>query len=120
MNPLRMGLLVVVICLSAFLVLLIFVPVVPSPGGAYNACDMHGCVAATQYESLSYEYGGTGALFRTGLNWYSVQPVICMCPLEIPGQPAPCCALPLEGAFWLSAGSLFVADIAAVVVLARR
>jgi hypothetical protein len=119
MNLFRLPLLTA-ICLTTTLVLLIFVPVVPSPGGTYNACDRHGCVAVTQYESLSYEYGGIGALFRTVLNWYSVQPVICMCPFEIPGQPALCCALPLEGAFWLLVGGLFVADIAAVVVLARR
>lgn len=104
---------------SAVLLVLLFVPLVATPEGSFNVCGPSPsyCGKVVQYESLSYELGGTGALFQTGTNWYSFQSWMCSCPAETPGQSVPCCVPPLANVIWPAVGSLVLLDIVSLALL---
>lgn len=99
--PARTALLSTSAILAATLVLFIFVPLVTTPGGTFSVCGpSQYCGKVTQYESLSYELGGWGAVLQTGVNQYNVYGWVCMCPAEYPGQSFHCCVPPFAWLIW--------------------
>lgn len=106
--------------LTVLLVFAIFVPVVPSQGGgSMTECSPHGCITdIAQYESVSYAYGGWGAIFQTGVNWYFANGWVCSCPAETAGHVVQCCVPPFAGVVWPAMGLLALADLVSLAVIA--
>lgn len=94
---------------------ILFVPVVRPPGDTISmSCHGSRCVQFVQYESISYAYGGSGAIFLTGVNQYSLTSWVCMCPAD---SSAPCCAPPYTSITWPALGLLFVAVLISLAVV---
>jgi hypothetical protein len=109
------------IVLAIALVFILFIPIVPQPGGRFEVCSSTGCISDVQYDSISYAYGGWGGYFQTGVNWYTVQSWVCFCPLETPGHIIPCCVPPFGAVIWPIVGLLLSGDVVSVgvVILGR-
>ena len=103
--------------LTLLLAFILFVPVVLAPGdGTMTECNPQTCVVGIQqYESVSYAYGGWGAVFQTGVNWYRVDGWVCMCPAEVSGHIVPCCVPPYGWLIWSVVWLLAGADLVGVV-----
>jgi carbohydrate-selective porin OprB len=104
------------VSLTFLLVFIIFIPVVQTLGGTYTSSSPTGSVVATQYASISYAYGGWGAIFQTGVNWYNVNGWMCSCP----DNSTECCIAPFAGIIWTVVGLLSLADLLSIVVITRR
>lgn len=96
--------------LTLLLVFIIFVPALQ--GGTHTEDSLN----IVQYESISYAYGGWGALFQTGVNWYDVNGWVCSCP----PNATECCVPPFGGIVWTVVGLLSLADLLSIVVITRR
>ena len=111
----------VLLALTASLVLVLLVPVVLDPsfahGGTSMVCSPRGCISFVQYDSISYAYGGWGAYFQTGVNYYTVSGWFCSCPAESPGHYIPCCVPPYAGTVWPIVYSLIAGVIATTTLL---
>ncbi|HYY92202.1 MAG TPA: hypothetical protein VE955_09450 [Candidatus Dormibacteraeota bacterium] len=68
--------------LSVVLVFIILIPVLPR--GQFTLCHGSDCVGVVQYDSISYDYGGWGAIGNTD-GYYSVESWMCSCPAVAPG-----------------------------------
>jgi hypothetical protein len=108
--------------ITAILVTVILVPSVPTPGGSYAACGPAPsyCGQVVQYGSLTYAYGGFGAVYQTGVNSYSVEGWVCFCPAQTAGNVVPCCVPPMAGLIWPAVGVLVLADGISIVILVVR
>ncbi len=95
------------IIVTAAVALLLFVPIVDS-GNGYTVCDPGGCIQAHQYESIAYHYGGWGAYYVTGTNYYTVESWICLCP----SNPTNCCVPPFRAQIAATITALLGFDIA--------
>ena len=104
------------ICLTLLLLFVLFAPVVQTPGGHYTSCNLENCVDVVQYGSISYTYAGVGAIFQTGVNWYSWESLTCNCPNNVTS----CCALPYGGIVSGAILLLLLADCLSVFMVARR
>ena len=105
------------IILTTLLVVMFFVPVVPDANYTSGGnCDRSYCGPVAQYASLSYAYGGWGAWFQTGVNWYAVQSWRCMCP----SNAVNCCIPPYADVILPVVGVLFMLDILSAALLLRR
>ena len=117
----RRWLLSILVALTAGFVLVLFAPVVLDPnfanGGIAMVCSTRGCVSLVQYDSISYAYGGWGAYFQTGVNVYTVNFWVCMCPAQPPGQTIPCCVPPYAGIIWPIVYSLLAGIFATTALL---
>ena len=112
---LRRLFLAIPLALTLLLVLIVFVPVVPNPGsGVTNVCGPGGCVKMVQYDSMSYAYGGMGAIFQTGTNVYQVTQWMCSCP---PQNLANCCVPPLVHVVWPIVDFLVLIDLLSIGVI---
>ncbi len=107
-------LMLVPLVFSAILVFVVFIPVLPS--GQFTLCHASDCVNVVQYDSISYDYGGWGAIGNTD-GYYSVQSWMCFCPAEAPGQYVPCCVPPYADMIWPAVALLFAADVASVIAV---
>ncbi len=119
----RPGRIAVPVSLTLLLVFIVFVPVVQSPGGGtHDECGQGGCINnIVQYESISYAYGGWGAVFQTGVNWYNVNGWVCSCPAQVEGRPnVQCCVPPFAGVVWPATGLLLLADLVSIAIVAGR
>ena len=107
------------VVLSILIVFILFVPVVRLPGYAWTSvCGPHGCVSdIVQYESISYAYGGFGAVFQTGVNWYNVNGWMCMCPAETATSHVPCCVPPYADVIWPALVIMLAVDIGSIFVM---
>ena len=114
-------LLLIPIVLASVVVFVLFVPVVLDPsfasGGTAMVCHASTCISFVQYDSISYLYGGWGAYFQTGVNYYTVQGWTCFCPPEQPGHYVPCCVPPYAGVVWPVVYSLLAGAVASTAVL---
>src|SRR6266851_3887553 len=81
------------VVLTGALVMLLFVPIVVQPGSDHLVCSQGSCIAVRQYDSISYRYGGWGAYYQTGVNYYTVREWVCSCPQGLTN----CCLPPLGG-----------------------
>ena len=108
-----LALILITSCLTLLLIFVLFVPVVRSPGGGtMSVCGPHGCINnIIQYESISYAYGGWGAFFQTGVNWYAVQGWMCM---------EGACVVPYYAAVWSVVSALLLADYLSFLVIVIR
>ncbi len=103
--------------LTFLLVFIIFVPAMQSQGGGtHTECSPTGCVTVVQYESISYAYGGFGAVFQTGVNWYFVSEWVCSCP----NNATNCCIPPFWRIVWPVLGLLSLGDLLSIIVITRR
>jgi hypothetical protein len=106
--------LLIPISLTFLLSFLLLVPFITQPGaGVSSICDSSGCVRFVQYESISYAYGGWGAVYDSGVNTYNLYPWICNCPID---ANIPCCVPPYAAEIWPVAGLLLIADLISIVV----
>lgn len=111
----NLKLLLIPACLTLLLVFMLFLPVIPTPNGSYTGCGPHGCVDVVQFGSISYTYGGWGALFQTGVNWYAVDGWMCSCP----SNASNCCVPPYAGVVWGAVAVLFVVDLLSLLINRR-
>ncbi len=103
------------IVFTAALVLLLFVPIVVNSNATHQVCDPYGCVRVVQYESIGYAYGGWGAYYQTGVNYYTVQEWICSCP---PNSTS-CCIPPFQGIIEAIVVALLAADLGSIFLAVR-
>jgi hypothetical protein len=101
------------VALTFLLVFIIFVPIVQSQaGGIFTECEPRRCVTVVQYESISYAFGGWGAVFQTGVDWYHVGGWACSCPMNATA----CCVPPFAGIIRDVIGFLAVTDLASMII----
>jgi hypothetical protein len=98
---------------TALMIFILFIPVVPT--SHYQTCGPAGCTNVTQYESVAYHYGGWGALFQTGVNWYAVDGWRCSCPINATN----CCVAPYGSVILGVLIMLSVIDLVSVALLVR-
>jgi hypothetical protein len=105
--------------ITAILVAVVLVPSVLTPGGTHTVCGPAPsyCGQVVQYGSLSYAYGGFGAVYQSGVNSYSVESWVCSCPAQIQGKVVPCCVPPLAGLIGPAVGVLLLADTISLIIL---
>ncbi len=103
------------IIFTVALALLLFVPIVDS-GTGYTACNPSGCIQAHQYESIAYHYGGWGAYYQTGTNYYTVESWMCSCP----SNATICCVAPYGAQIAAAATALLGFDIGSIALLFTR
>ena len=100
---------------SAVLVFVVFVPVLPS--GQFTLCHASDCVGVVQYDSISYNYGGWGAIAHTD-GYYSVESWICFpTPVATGGQIIPNCVPPYADIMWFAVALILAADVASVIAV---
>jgi hypothetical protein len=103
------------IVLTAVLIVMLFVPTVVDPSysrGTVRECNPTACYTVVQYDSISYEYGGWGALYQSGINTYFVGGLPpCPCPLGVTN----CCIPPDAGIVWTIVWTILAADIASAL-----
>jgi hypothetical protein len=108
------------VVLTAVLLIVLFAPVVLDPnfrnGGSAMVCGPNApgshtivCTSFVQYDSIAYAYGGWGAYFQTGVNYYTIQGWMCF----------EACVAPFGGIIWGLVAALLSADFVSLVFVTR-
>lgn len=104
------------VSLTFLLVFIIIMPAVQSQGRTLTECSPTRCVTVVQFESISHAFGGWGAVFQTGVNWYYVGGWVCNCP----ANATECCVAPFASIVWTVVGILFLVDLLSIVVITQK